>query len=159
MHDLVRKPVPTFRDHAPAPETTKASRAQVSSSSSRSPPMMSVTSSPSSSSVSRKVLSSAPSSKLLPRSFRPLDAAGKEVSPRHGRTRTRPASLRGHFGSTEQGSHVARADAKPIDREGHDLESEPRRHGVHRAVVRRVHAQNHAGQRLETVSRKIGCRA
>src|SRR5258705_274782 len=44
------------------PETTKASLAQVSSSSSRSPPTMSETSSPSSSSASRNVSSSAPSS-------------------------------------------------------------------------------------------------
>ena len=40
---------------------------------------------------------------------------------------------------------VARADPQPTDCERHDLQPESRRHGVHRAAVRRVPAPNHAG--------------
>jgi hypothetical protein len=39
---------------------------------------------------------------------------------------------------------VSRADAQSAHREGNDLESWPWRHRIHRSIVRRVHASDHA---------------
>ena len=40
---------------------------------------------------------------------------------------------------------------QPVDQQGHDLEPESRRHGVHRADVRRVHAPDHDGRSVAVV--------
>ena len=44
--------------------------------------------------------------------------------------------------------HLSRSRPKQVDREGHGVEPESRRHRVHGSALRRVHAPHHAGRRL-----------
>ena len=73
-----------------------------------------------------------------------LDASGEEIPAGHGRHWTWPASLGRHRRTPQPQGDGARSDAEPVDLEGHDLEPQPRRHGVHGAAVRRVHEAHHA---------------
>ena len=52
--------------------------------------------------------------------------------------------------------HRPGTDAKPVDWQRHDLESEPWGHRLHSAPVRRVHAPNHAWGRLEGLAPEVG---
>jgi hypothetical protein len=67
---------------------------------------------------------------------------------RDGRVGPWSASVGRHCGCAAARSHVARPYTQRLDRQGHDLEPQPRRHRLHRTAVRRVHEADRAGPRL-----------
>ena len=82
---------------------------------------------------------------LLPGSLRPPDPLGTAIPAGHGRARSGASSVGRYRPGPAAAGNVARTDQKPVDRQGHGLEPEPRRHRLHRAAVRSVHATHHAG--------------
>jgi len=62
----------------------------------------------------------------------------------YGGTGTRPTSLRRHCATDGARRDGPGPNPKPVDCQGDGLEPKPWRHGLHRALVRRVYAPNHA---------------